>query len=103
MRNRLRCALYGCAQDDGLYICGRCYAYPGSERWIERGWLPWWCTRYALWEWLAGCLEELRRWVWPRCQECRRHLWPWRHYRARRAGFDANFCSTKCYNVYLPF
>ena len=100
---RLRCVLWGCCVDHWP-LCYRCQASLYDDPvFIERGWLPWWLRRYELWQWLVGSWYVLCRVVWPRCQGCGRHLWPWLRSKARREGFDANFCSDACFTAWLPF
>jgi hypothetical protein len=86
---RLKCKAFGCLMDD-YGDCVRCeantYHGPGPHGpFLERGWLTWLHLLY----W------NVRHWAWPRCQVCRRFMWPWQPRRY--------CCSDACFRKWIPF
>ena len=96
MFKRFVCWLIGhrlCEPTCGVELCERCGA---SHDYMETGGPFTDRERFGVFDPLWQVFSRLRRWTWPRCDQCGKLL-------VFRRKYGETFCSEECMRDWLPF
>lgn len=90
--SRVRCWLIGCNCSEEYPGCTRCQAALYSYDFIERGKLHWlYLIRDLWWRYKHRVMRKIGR---AKCHQCGKRFW---------RGYDDEFCSSECFDDFIPF